>query len=782
MTRFALFALAALLVAAIAVAADPKPSVAEAEDIKGLIASTAKFETKAKVAAIKELQAYGPKGKAAVPRLCELLKTAPHEEVQLAVIDALIEIGDTAAVPTLKTAIREAYYDTSRKAAKAAVESFSAAEAITATRTDVRPQVEDVLKLYAAKGGSGAAMKAAATDKMDALFAKYPAELLADLLPLVAKPDPVLDDLISQACRRLDSKTVYAAAVPLVGKSDRHTALAQTLLTDKAKADPKGFAPLLDACLAKPTETHADLVYGIAVTADDATFALCARMLASKSVPARRLAAQACALATTPPADIRTACRDLIGDPDRETAAAAAALFKLTAQQQKVNVKDCLAMLADASKEKKVLAAEVLAKTGGADELAAVVGQTADADPKVQDATTAAARAIVNAIQGNAKLPDDATRRRVRELTAHASPDLRRAAVQFHTRPDLITVVPADVWVGWSKDKDAGVRAAAVVGLVAHMKTSQEAKDRLVALAADPNAEVQSAAGWAVLDINPTTRPVEWLLTAETSVVAHVQLKTLFDLPVIKKHLLADLRAALKDQPALKPFKFDAVADLDAVTVMYNGTAATGVVRGRFAKEDKLKVRQTDDQFARAALCLTDDLIVTAGTKEELEALVKRKPAKADDTKAMRALIPSPDPYLGWVAVDSRAVDAQTLGFVGVTPTADELKAFAGARLGVRVQDGEWAIKLRMFVSGKDEIAAWKEYTTKLLETLKVYLPFLSNQWPDAKDVVTDLTAALGKVAYDTDKQGVIATVPLKKETMEGVVKVLAKVLNPERK
>ncbi len=782
MSRAALSGLAVLFVVALAVAADPKPSVAETEDIKGRIADLSKFETKPKVVAAQALGQYGLKAKAAVPTLCELLQKDKHEDLQLAIIVALTDIGDLAALPTLKAAIRDAYHESSRKAAKAAVESFSAAEAISSTRTDVRPQVEDVLKLYAAKGGAGAAVRTAATEKMDALFAKYATELLTDLLPLVAKPDPILDDLISQACRRLDSKAVHAAALPLVGKSDRHTALVQNLLTDKAKADSKGFVPLLDACLAKPTEKHAVLVYAVAVNADDATFALCGRMLASKSVPARRVAAQACALATTPPADVRTACRDLIGDPDPETAAAAAALFRLTAEQQKVSVKDCLAMLADPSKDKKVLAAEVLAKIGGADELAAVIEQTADADAKVQTATVTAAAAIVNALRGNAKLPADATRRHIRELTTHTSPVVRTAAVQFHTRPDLITVVPADVWVGWSKDKESQVRAAAVAGLIAHMKTSKEAKDRLVALAADPNANVQAAAGLAILDINPITRPVEWLLTADTSVVAHVQLKTLFDLPVIKKHLLADLRAALKDQPAFKPFKFDAVADLDAITLVSGGGTTTGVVRGRFAKEEKLKVLTPGDAFARAALCLTDDLIVTAGTKEELEDLVKRKPAKADDTKAIRALIPSPDPYLGWVAIDRRAVDVQGLQQLGLTVTAAQADAYTGARLGVRIKDAQWTLELRVFVSGADEIAAWKEHTTKLVDTVKVFLPFFSGNWPDAKDVITDLTAALDKVAYDTDKQGVIATVPLKKETMEGVVKVLAKALNPERK
>lgn len=782
MPRRALPLLAVLIVAATAVAADPKPTVAEAEDIKGRIADLSKFDTKPKVVAAQALGQYGLKAKSAVPHLCELLKKDMHDDLQLAIIDALTDIGDLDALPTLKATIRDAYHESVRKAAKAAVESFSAAEAVAATRTDVRPTVDDVLKLYAAAGGRGAAVRTAATDKMDALFARYAAELLGDLLPMVAKPDPVLDDLISQACRRLDSKAVHAAAVPLVGKSDRHTGLAQTMIADKAKADPKGFAPLLDACLAKPTEKHAELVYALAVNADDASFALCGRMLASKSVVARRLAARACSLATNPPADIRVACRGLIGDPDPETAAAAAALFRLTAEQQKVSVTDCLAMLADPSKEKKVLAAEVLAKIGGADELGAVVEQTDDADAKVQAAAATAAAAIVSALQGNAKQPADATRRHIRDLTSHDSASVRTAAVQFHTRPDLITAVPADVWVGWSKDKEAAVRAASVSGLVAHMKTSKEAKDRLVALAADPSADVQAAAGLAVLDINPTKRPVEWLLTADTTVVAHVQLKTLFDLPVIRKHLLADLRTALKDQPALKKFKFDPVADLDAVTLVCTREAGFGIVRGRFAKEEKLKVQQSEDQFARAALCLTDDLIVTANTKGELEELAKRKPAKPDDTKAIRALIPNPDPYLGWVAIDPRAVDVQSLQQLGLTVTAAEAKAYEGARLGVRVKDAQWALELRVFATGEDEIAAWKGYTTKLVDTVKAFLPLLSGNWPEAKDVITDLTAALDKVAYDTDKQGVTATVPLKKETMEGVVKMLAKILNPEQK
>jgi hypothetical protein len=161
---------------------------------------------------------------------------------------------------------------------------------------------------------------------------------------------------------------------------------------------------------------------------------------------------------------------------------------------------------------------------------------------------------------------------------------------------------------------------------------------------------------------------------------------------------------------------------------------------------------------------------------------VKQKAAKPDDTKAVRALLPTPDPYLGWVAVDSRAVDVRGLQAIGVDVTAGEVKAYQGARLGVRIKDAQWALELRVFVSGADEIAAWKEHTTKLVEAVKVFLPLISGNWPDAKDVVKDLTAALDKVAYDTDKQGVTATVPLKKETMEGVVKVLAKILNPERK
>lgn len=784
MSRSALVALVALAAFTHAMAADPKPTEAEAADIQGLIANLGRFKTEEKVEAINGLAAYGPKAKAAVPKLCDMAKTSLYEPVQLAAVAALADIADPAAVPDLKAVIRDSRYDSARKAAKAAVESFTTAKTVSDLRADRRPTVADLLTLSAATGGQGAAVRKAASDKLDALFAKYAAELLPDLLATVGKPDPALDQLVVSAAQKLSSAEVHAAALPLVGRSDRLTTLAARLIAEKAGGDPKGLLTLLDDTLAKPDAKHTLTVFTAALAADDPTHAIRLRMLGSKAVIARRMAVQACAAEKNLPAEVRMACRDLIGDADADTRTAAAAVFRLTVEQKQVPVKDCLAMLAAPSKEKKVLALGVLEKTGGADELAAIVPLTADADAGVKAAATAAAVAVIAALKADPKLPADATRKSLREWAGHDNPAVRAAAVGFHTRPDAIRAVPVEDWVNWSKDKDAGVRAAAAGGLTEHAKTSQAAKDRLVVLDADPDAGVRAAVGLAVLGIDPAKKPVEWLLTADTGMVAHVQLRTLFGLPVIKDNLLAGLRAVIKDSPALKPFKFDPIDDLDSVALLVTGSDAVGVLRGRFPKEEKLKVLQLDDAGpARAAVCVTDGLILTADTKERVTEVMKQKPGDPEKTKTLRALLPAaPDPYLGWLAVTPDTVGGWAGFFaqIGIDLGPEALKKFGGFRLGVRVKNAQWVIELRVLAADADAITDWKDRTKKLFDTVATFLPLTSGNQPAWTEPIKDLTAALGKTDYEIDKQGVTATVTVKKETMEAIAKVLGQALKPK--
>lgn len=770
-------------------AADPKPTADEEKDVKLLVGELSSFKLEDKLRAIKELKKSGPKATSAVPALTGMLQEALQlkanlqEELQLAVVEALVEIGDPAALPVLKTASRKASHEKTREASAAAVAAFAARTAVDDMPTDRRPTFADLVTLATAKGGSGSGVRKAAADKLDVLLGKYAADLLPDLLARADKPDPQAEALVFATCRRLTSEQVHTAALPLVGKSDHLTTLAAGMIAERAKADPKGFVALLDRCLEKPDEKHARVVFEVAVAGDDPAFTHRLRMLGSKVPVARRLAITSCADADNLPAPVQAACRDLLGDTDADTLAAATKIFRLTAEQNKVSVKDCLAMLADPAREKKVLAAEVLAKVGGAAELPAVVDQIGAGVPQV----TAAAVAIIGSVRGNGKLPDEATRKRLREWTAHESATLRAATVGYHTRADVAAGVPADEWVKWSKDADPAVRRAAVPGLAVHAAVKNKvATDRLAALAADADEEVKRAVGLAIGGIDPTVQTLDRCLTAETTLVAHVQLKTFFGLEVVKTHLLADLRAAIKESSVLKGFKFDPFADLDGVHLLNDPAGAVAVLRGRFAKEEKLKVMQLEDAGpARAAVCLSDELILTGESKEHLDELVKRKPADAAKTKAVRALIPpAPDPYLGWVAIAPAALTPQSLAWLAlfdVRPSEADLKALAGVRVGVRIKDGDWTVELRVQVDGNaDAVDAWQVHTQKSLAGLRVLLPLVS-VGDDFKPVVKDLDDALDKVKVVSDKTGATATIAVKKETMEGVVKLLAGLVKPSK-
>ena len=843
MRRVVHFGWCLLAVTPLLAADPPKPSADERADIQRLLTKDlTAFEGKDRVAACRALGVYGPKAAEAVAKLIERVEKDNTGVVQAAA-DALAEIGDPKAVDPLLVAARKSNFTEARVAclraaskldpAKATVlaalraalsddkaevvlgaaaslhanpnatdgdrlaidhavtpwalkkkpEARDLLEAISIDRipADEKPIADDLLRLDAFVEKGGANAKAAANAKKAAIIKAFAPDLYPDWLKLLAEDarDGVRR-VAAEIADALPADNLFAALTPLATNGDATRLYAEGEIRRRGKADPKAFRALLDGCLAKPDQKHAEMVFRAAVRIDGDDRAYTLALLGAKAAVARRVGFTA-RPTVRPPVALVPLLSGGLDDPDADVRKAAVAYYRFGSHRTHLPDAEWLAMLVDKSFEKRALAVELVSRPRDVAALPALARRLDDPDPEVRKAVTASVVGLIQVAFEDTNRPADDTTKLVRGLTAATSEVVRAAAVRFHVRSDVAVAVPLAKWVEWADDPAAEVRASAVGGLASLRAKEKVAADKLKALAADPNPDVRAAVSAAAFAADPSNRFLFRLLTEDTTAVARVKLLALLELgPVQKVALTPALRKQIKDSPAFRKFRFDPLKDLHELTLLYRETdrpeeQAVVYLRGLFDKEPKGKgIDLADHGLTGWALCFNDGILMAGQSKDLLDAAFKSEAGVKAVKNPLVGLIPKDDSkLLAWVAAKwpefLRKEDF--FRFVGIQIPDTLWDAAPGLIVTAEIDKGDWRFLLRVPAKDEESAEGWQGILNQLIDVFKTFGPLVGGQRPRAKSLIDATVAGIGKAKQEG--KAVTVELVIDGKTMEKILQDL---------
>ena len=779
----------ALLIVALVVffagrsAVSAEPSEDEKQAVKELIAGLTEFSTDKRVRVYRDIAAMGPKAKAAVPHLCKKLETDLTEPGLIACLEALGAIGDSSASAAIGKLDRSTSYTRVREACKVAKSRLVTDDLLTKFDAKVVPKLDDLLNLQSAIVDAGQSSQLEySKGKYRSILELHGKALYKPTVErMVARGDANVNRLAGLLTDVVAAELVHETVLPHIadgGASARH---GVALLKQSALRETAAFGKLLDRCLVEPAPKYGLEIAKLAIEIDGPGAEYKMAMLASKSTAARRLAAADIAKMDAVPKSLLPTVRALLDDGDVDLRKAAAAVFQLDSNQQNFKSSEWVAMIGDENPEKRMIAMRVVTKLRPPEATTKLLAIAERPDAPNAKECRALVLQILDDLRGQQGPLNPTHKMLVKELTSNRDASVRAAAISTQARPELFDAVDFAGWKAWSEDKSDAVRRSSLAGLLqyAERKKSVEAAARIKELKNDADPALRSEVELLIAQADPNFRLDLQSLGANTKFVLHVQLKTLFDYLPVKRLALPELKEFIKKRPTFQKFKFDAMTDMTSLTLVAEERFAdrVAILRGNFAKEEKLAYVEVDDFEEKAfAVCISDSIILGSGSKERIALASKPLAEKKQPEWVVEfgKQLPGPkDGSLAWVAIPASAIDDYIVGLFKQIGIDGEVFKEGLKVLTLKLAVVRGKLKFTIAAAMKDKKAARDAVTVfdNLVEAVKVFGPLVASSQPNFNPMDDFLKNFNPKTSAD----GAIAT--LEFEMSDGLVESILRAM-----
>lgn len=279
----------------------------------------------------------------------------------------------------------------------------------------------------------------------------------------------------------------------------------------------------------------------------------------------------------------------------------------------------------------------------------------------------------------------------------------------------------------------------------------------------------------------PVGHPPAWTLTADTTVVGRLNLRTILDLEPVREVVLTKAaRRRVKDWSFAKEFRFDPLADVDALTFTRHGAKSPEwmtIGHGQFRNDHPNRVAELDWQGERwAAASVSNTALAIGGSKEAIAPALKPEGKAAKP--AVVGLIPKDaDKLLAWVAVvwpdELRKADFwQSLKIDVPEKLWDAAPGFV---IRLELDGGGWRFTLRIPTTDADAAKGWGAVLTQLRPlVLHLCQNAAGSAPPSFMPVVNAVTKGLGEVTVSGTDVSIELVIPDK------VVRPVLEALFPE--
>jgi hypothetical protein len=280
-------------------------------------------------------------------------------------------------------------------------------------------------------------------------------------------------------------------------------------------------------------------------------------------------------------------------------------------------------------------------------------------------------------------------------------PEVRMAALDTTIQRARGSKETRDILKRALLDNESRLRAAAVANAVKLNDRGKGLFPDLLRLVDDFDADIRLDVRGVLLDIDPSAALplptlVNDLIPEGTAVIAHLHVKTLFDLVLKKSRILDNVKQRLGDSKILREFHLDPVTDVSSVTLAVPGLQLSGldqspgllILRGQFDKDKPLEEKEAEDFGIKTyAVCLNKKCVVVSNQKDKIREAMDRQSGKKP----------------GKLSADLRKVlsrvDSQSMFWLAAS-LSDDLRTFLTVM--ARAPDGLLALTAHGNVVGKD--------------------------------------------------------------------------------